>query len=115
MRLGACVCGTDVHWRAAARRRRGRHVGPLVVLWGSLGINDEELLGPSHVTDRVTEVQVRVPGDHLQVDLLQDFSRDCSFEQVPGVLIQAATLHLEGLELGQEFVNPLAWSLPQPK
>ena len=40
---------------------------------GTLGIDNEELLGPSHVMYRVAEIQVRVPGDCLQVDLLQDF------------------------------------------
>ena len=84
-------------------------------MWGPLGVDDEELLGPSHVADRVTEIKVRISGNGLQVHLLQDFSRDGSFEQVPGVLIRAATLYLEGLELGQELINSLVWTLSQPK
>ena len=75
---------------------------------GPLRIDNEELLGPSHVTYRIAEIKVRVPGDSLEVYLLQNFPQDGSFEQVPGVLIWAATLYLQGLELGQELIDPLA-------
>ena len=57
---------------------------------GPLRIDNEELLGPSHVAYQITEIKVHVPGDSLQVHLLQNFLQDCSFEQVPGVLIRAA-------------------------
>ena len=59
---------------------------------GPLGIDDEELLGPSHVAYRIAEIKVRVPGDSLEVHLLQDFPRDGSFEQVPGVTIPSQRL-----------------------
>ena len=65
--------------------------------------------------DRVAEIKVCVSGNGLQVHLLQDFLQDSSFEQVLGIHIQAATLYLEGLELGQELIDPLAWPLSQPK
>ena len=78
---------------------------------GPLRIDNEELLGPSHVAYQITEIKVRVPGDSLQVHLLQNFPQDCSFEQVPGILIRAATLHLQGFELSQELIDPLAGTL----
>ena len=78
---------------------------------GPLGIDDEELLGPSHVAYRIAEIKVCVPGDSLEVHLLQDFLRDGSFKQVLGVLIWAATLHLQGLELSQELIDPLVGTL----
>ena len=78
---------------------------------GPLGIDDEELLGPSHVAYRIAEIKVRVPGDSLEVHLFQDFPQDSPFEQVPGVLIWAATLHLQGLKLSQELIDPLAGTL----
>ena len=45
------------------------------------------------------------------VNLLQDFPLDCPFEQILGILIWAGRLHLQGLELGQEIVYPLAGAL----
>ena len=81
---------------------------------GPLRIDNEELLGPSHVAYRIAEIKVRIPGDGLEIHLLQNFPRDGSFEQVPGVLIRAATLHLQGLELSQELIDPLVGTLSQP-
>ena len=78
---------------------------------GPLRIDNEELLGPSHVAYQIAEIKVRIPGDSLEVHLLQNFPRDGSFEQIPGILIGAATLYLQGLELGQEFIDPLAGTL----
>ena len=63
MRLGACVCGANIHWHTTARSRRGWHIGALVVTWGPLGVDDEELLGPSHVVDWVAEIKVCISGD----------------------------------------------------
>ena len=45
------------------------------------------------------------------VHLFQNFLLDCPFEQVLGILIWAGRLHLQGLELGQEIVYPLAGAL----
>ena len=73
MRLGARVCGTDIHWHAAARSGRGgQHIGALEVVRGSLGIDNEELLGPSHTVYQIAEIKICVPGNSLQVHLLQD-------------------------------------------
>ena len=32
-------------------------------MWGPLGVDDEELLGPSHVADRVAEIKVCISGN----------------------------------------------------
>ena len=83
----------------------------LVIMWGPLGINEQDFLGSPHFVDRVTKIYVCVPNTSLQVDLLQSFLRDRPFKQVSSIVILAVTLHLQGLELCQELIDSLVWSL----
>ena len=64
-------------------------------------VNEEELLGPSDGSYRLSNSQPRGPVKSLHVDLLKNLTRDCSLQEVLGVLIRALALQLQGLELGQ--------------
>ena len=74
-------------------------------------INEEELLGPSDGPYHLPNSQPCCPVKSLHVDLFQDFTRDCSLQEVLGIFIGALTLQLQGLELDQEVVNSLAGPL----
>ena len=47
----------------------------------------------------------------LHIHLFQDPPRYCPFEEVLCILVGTLTLQFQGLELGQEVVDPLAGSL----
>ena len=74
-------------------------------------INEEELLGPSDGSYRLSNSQPRGPVKSLHVDLLKDLMRDRSLQEVLGILVGALTLQLQGLELGQEVDNSLVGPL----
>ena len=74
-------------------------------------INEEELLGPSNGSYRLSNSQPCGPVKSLHVDLLKDLMRDRSLQEVLGILVGALALQLQGLELGQEVVNSLAGPL----
>ena len=111
--LGTSVRGTNIHRRTAARwgaRRRSIMVGTEVP-GRRCHVNEEELLGPSDSSYRLSNLQPRGPVKSLHVDLLKDLMRDCSLQEVLGILIGALALQLQGLELGQEVVNSLVGPL----
>ena len=111
--LGTSVHGTNIHRRTAARWGAGRRsimVGTKVPGRGCC-INEEELLGPSDGSYRLSNLQPCGPVKSLHVDLLKDLTRERSLQEVLGVLIRALSLQLQGLELGQEVVNSLAGPL----
>ena len=85
-------------------------VGTKVLGW-RCHINEEELLGPSDGPYCLPNLQPRCSVKSLHVDLFQDLMRDCSLQEVLGILIRALALQLQGLELGQEVVDPLAGAL----
>ena len=74
-------------------------------------VNKEELLSPSDSSYHFPNLQPHGPVKSLHVDLLEDLTRDRSFQEVLGVFVGALTLQLQGLELGQEVVNLLAGAL----
>ena len=74
-------------------------------------VNKEELLSPSDSSYHFPNLQPCGPVKSLHVDLLEDLTRDRSFQEVLGVFVGALTLQLQGLELGQEVVNSLAGAL----
>ena len=74
-------------------------------------VNKEELLSPSDGSYRFPDLQPPGPVKSLHVDLLEDLTRDHSFQEVLGILIGALALQLQGLELGQEVVDSLAGAL----
>ena len=74
-------------------------------------VNKEELLSPSDGSYHFPNSQPCGPVKSLHVDLLKDLTRDCSFQEVLGVLVGALALQLQGLELGQEVVDSLAGAL----
>ena len=74
-------------------------------------VNKEELLSPSDSSYHFPNSQPRGPVKSLHVDLFEDLTRDCSLQEVLGVLIRALTLQLQGLKLGQEVINSLAGAL----
>ena len=99
---GTSVCGINIHRRTTARwgaRRRSIMVGT-EVLGRRCHINEEELLGPSNGPYRLPNSQPCCSVKSLHVDLFQDLMRDCSPQEVLGVLIGTLTLQLQGLELG---------------
>ena len=57
-------------------------------------INEEELLGPSDGSYRLSNLQPCGPVKSLHVDLLKDLTRDRSLQEVLGVLVGALTLQL---------------------
>ena len=74
-------------------------------------ISEEELLGSSNGSYRLSNSQPCRPVKSLHVDLFKDLTRDHSLQEVLGVLVRALALQLQGLELGQEVVNSLAGPL----
>ena len=74
-------------------------------------VNEEELLSPSNSSHRLPNSQPHCPVKPLHVDLFKDLTRDCSFQEILGVLVGALALQLQGLELSQEVVNLLAGAL----
>ena len=74
-------------------------------------INEEELLGPSDSSYCLPHTQPCGPVKPLHVDLFQDFMRDCPLQEILHVFIRALALQLQGLELGQEVVDPLVGTL----
>ena len=111
--LGMSVCGTDIHRRTAARWGAGR--GSIVIGTEVPGrrchVNEEELLSSSDGSYCLPNLQPCGPVESLHIDLLEDLTRDCSLQEVLGVLIGTLALQLQGLELGQEVVNSLAGAL----
>ena len=57
-------------------------------------INEEELLGPSDGSYRLSNSQPHGPVKSLHVDLLKDLTRDCSLQEVLGILVGALALQL---------------------
>ena len=75
-------------------------------------INEEGLLSPSDSPHCLPGSQPHDPVKPLHVDFkFQDFMRDHSLQEVLGILVGAFALQLQGLELGQEVVNPLMGAL----
>ena len=74
-------------------------------------VNKEELLSPSDGSYRFPNSQPHGPVKSLHVDLFKDLTRDCSLQEILGVLIRALALQLQGLELGQKVINSLAGAL----
>ena len=74
-------------------------------------INEEELLGPSDGPYRLPNSQPHCSVKSLHVNLFQDLMRDRSLQEVLGILVGTLALQLQGLELGQEVVDPLAGAL----
>ena len=111
--LGMSVCSTNIHRRTTARwdARRGSVVIGTEVLGRRCHVNKEELLSPSDSSYHFPNSQPCGPVKSLHVDLFEDLTRDCSLQEVLGVLIRALALQLQGLELGQEVVNSLAGAL----
>ena len=111
--LGTSVCSTNIHRCTAARWGVGRRsimVGTEVP-GRRCRINEEELLGPSDSPYRLPNSQPCCSVKSLHVDLFQDLTRDHSLQEVLGVLIGTLALQLQGLELGQKVVDPLAGAL----
>ena len=111
--LGTSVCSTNIHRCTAAQwsARRGSVIVGTKVLGWSCHINQEELLSPPYCVHCSYHLFPRFSQQAPHVYLLQDFLLDCPFEQVLSVLIWAGRLHLQGLELGQEIIYPLAGAL----
>ena len=85
-------------------------IGTKVLGWRCC-IYEEELLGPSNSSYSLPHLQPRGPVKPLHVDLFQDFAGDCSCQEVLCILIGTLTLQLQGLELGQEVIDPLVGAL----
>ena len=111
--LGTSVCGTNIHRCTAARWGAGR--GSVMIGTEVPGrrchVNEEELLSPSDGSYCLPNSQPCCPVNPLHVDLFEDLTRDCSFQEILGILVGALALQLQGLELSQEVVNLLAGAL----
>ena len=108
--LGTSVCSTNIHRCTAARQGAGR--GSVVIGTEVPGqrcrIDKEELLCPSDSSYHLPYLQPHGPVKSLHVDLFKDLMRDCSLQEVFGILVRTLALQLQSLELGQEVVNLLA-------
>ena len=108
--LGTSVCSTNVHRCTAAQwgtQRGSIIVGTEVPGW-SCHIDQEELLSPPYCAYCSYHLFPCFSWQAPHIYLLQNFLLDRPFEQVLGVLIRAGGLHLQGLELSQEVIYPLA-------
>ena len=111
--LGMSVCSTTVHRCTAAQWSAGRRsiiVGTEVLGWGCC-VNQEELLSSSYCVHCSYHLLPHFSWQAPHVHLLQDLALDHPFKQVLGILVRAGGLHLQGLELGQEVIYPLAGAL----
>ena len=74
-------------------------------------INEEELLGPSNCVHCCCYLLPCFSCMPLHVHLFQDPLRYCPFKEVFCVFVGALALQFQGLELGQEVINPLVGPL----